>query len=113
MDDLESSPQSPASGTPLLWEGEPVEVGRALVNYSSAEIKRIMGLQATDISSVLGYADSEYVALRENIAFHRLERSRPVSPAIDDVRNGVAAATLAGFVGTGFGQDGMVTPRTP
>ncbi|KAI9693068.1 MAG: hypothetical protein M1822_005063 [Bathelium mastoideum] len=45
------------------------EVGRAVVNYSSTEIARIKGLQSTDISGVLGYADSEYVALRENIAF--------------------------------------------
>ncbi|KAL9090482.1 MAG: hypothetical protein Q9165_005243 [Trypethelium subeluteriae] len=45
------------------------EVGRAVVNYSSNEIGRVKGLQSTEISGVLGYADSEYVALRENIAF--------------------------------------------
>lgn len=60
-----------------------VEVGRALVNYASHEIKRIKGLQATGIASVLGYADSEYVALRENIALVRLERSRPVTPSLE------------------------------
>jgi glutamate 5-kinase len=111
MDDLEgsSSPQRPSSHTPL-YEGEPVEVGRALVNYAAAEIKRILGLHASEIANVLGYADSEYVALRENIAFHRIERSRPVSPAVDDVRNGVAGATLAGFAGV---SDGILTPRTP
>ena len=56
---------------------EPVEVGRALVNYSSVEIARIKGLQSTEIQSVLGYADSEYVALRENIS---LAKTRPVTP---------------------------------
>ncbi|KAI9710354.1 MAG: hypothetical protein M1820_002849 [Bogoriella megaspora] len=45
------------------------EVGRAIVNYSSTEIRRIMGLQSSEISGVIGYAESEYVALRENIAF--------------------------------------------
>ena len=58
------------------------EVGRALVNYSSAEIARIKGLQSTEIQNVLGYADSEYVALRENISLVKRERlsSRPVTP---------------------------------
>lgn len=59
----------------------PFEVGRALVNYSSAEIARIKGLQSTEIRSVLGYADSEYVALRENISLTKRERSRPATPA--------------------------------
>ncbi|KAI9734300.1 MAG: hypothetical protein M1834_002404 [Cirrosporium novae-zelandiae] len=47
----------------------PVEVGRALVNYSAGEILRIKGLRSHEIEGALGYADSEYVALRENIAF--------------------------------------------
>jgi glutamate 5-kinase len=46
----------------------PVEIGRALVNYSAAEITRIKGLQSGEILAVLGYADSEYVALRENVS---------------------------------------------
>ncbi|KAL3437151.1 Aspartate/glutamate/uridylate kinase [Aspergillus tetrazonus] len=48
---------------------EPKEVGRALVNYGSLEIARIKGHRSTHIQSLLGYADSEYVALRENISF--------------------------------------------
>lgn len=48
---------------------EPKEVGRALVNYGSLEIARIMGHRSTHIQSLLGYADSEYVSLRENISF--------------------------------------------
>ncbi|KAH8695916.1 putative glutamate 5-kinase [Talaromyces proteolyticus] len=55
---------------------EPKEVGRAIVNYGSLEISLIKGLRSTHIHSVLGYADSEYVALRENISFfQRSERS--------------------------------------
>ena len=44
------------------------EVGRALVTYSSAEIARIKGCQSGEISALLGYAESEYVALRENVS---------------------------------------------
>ena len=59
----------------------PAEIGRALVNYSSAEIARIKGLQSTEIHNVLGYADSEYVALRENISLTKRDKiSRPVTP---------------------------------
>jgi len=50
---------------------KPMEVGRALVNYSATEIARIKGLRSSDIEGVLGYADSEYVALRENISLAR------------------------------------------
>lgn len=57
------------------------EVGRALVNYSAAEVARIKGLQSTEIQGTLGYADSEYVALRENVSLLKREKpSRPVTP---------------------------------
>ena len=56
------------------WQ-EPKEVGRALVNYSSVEVARIKGHRSTQIQSILGYADSEYVALRENISFFNHEDS--------------------------------------
>jgi len=59
----------------------PMEVGRALVNYSAAEIVRIKGLKSTEIGGVLGFADSEYVALRENVSLTKREKgSRPVTP---------------------------------
>lgn len=58
----------------------PIEVGRALVNYSAAEIRQIRGAKSTEIHGILGYADSEYIALRENIAFTRQE-SRPATPS--------------------------------
>ncbi|KAL8983331.1 MAG: hypothetical protein Q9205_002415 [Flavoplaca limonia] len=57
-----------------------VEVGRALVNYSAAEIARIKGLQSTQIQGVLGYADSEYVALRENVSL--IKSIRPATPVL-------------------------------
>lgn len=77
-----------------------LEVGRALVNYSSAEIKRIKGLQSTEISGVLGYADSDYVALRENVSLAKSRFSRPVTPApgpgrVGGGRRGDDAATFA------------------
>ncbi|KAK6582290.1 hypothetical protein PZA11_004698 [Diplocarpon coronariae] len=62
-----------------LWEGPGIEVGRALVNYSAAEIMRIKGVRSCEIQRLLGYAESEYVALRENISFF-VRESRPVTP---------------------------------
>lgn len=45
------------------------EVGRALTNYSSAEVERIKGHQSHELEGLLGYADTEYVAHRDNLAF--------------------------------------------
>jgi len=45
------------------------ELGRALVNYTSVEISRIRGLKSSQIEACLGYADSEYIAYRDNTAF--------------------------------------------
>ncbi|KAF2198473.1 glutamate 5-kinase [Delitschia confertaspora ATCC 74209] len=72
------------TSTPILYElhnPPPFEIGRAVVNYSAAEIRRIKGLHSTQIHEALGYADSEYIALRENIAFFGMEKSRPGTPA--------------------------------
>ncbi|KAI1351640.1 glutamate 5-kinase [Xylaria sp. FL0043] len=88
---------SSGSTTPIpvaaKWEAcNPVEVGRALVNYAAPEIARIKGHRSGKIGELLGYADSEYVAHRENISLFRRE-SRPVSPALDvtaNISSGVA-----------------------
>ncbi|ODQ64116.1 glutamate 5-kinase [Nadsonia fulvescens var. elongata DSM 6958] len=48
---------------------EPQEVGRAMVNYSSMELSIIKGHRSQDIEKLLGYADSEYAAHRDNMAF--------------------------------------------
>jgi glutamate 5-kinase len=69
-------------GLTKAWEGSGIEVGRALVNYSSKEIAKIKGVRSNEIQGLLGYADSEYVALRENISFFKRE-SRPVTPSIE------------------------------
>ncbi|KAJ4291805.1 Glutamate 5-kinase [Kalmusia sp. IMI 367209] len=76
--------------TPPLFElhdPAPLEIGRAVVNYSAAEVKRIKGLHSTQIHDALGYADSEYVALRENIAFFGIEKSRPNTPSFGKSAN--------------------------
>ena len=62
----------------LVTKGE--EVGRAVVNYSSAEVARIKGLRSGEIMEVLGYADSEYVAFRENVSLFGADKSRPETP---------------------------------
>ncbi|KAK0622857.1 glutamate 5-kinase [Immersiella caudata] len=75
-----------------LWEGAAVEVGRALVNYASFEIKQIKGHQSTEIKSLIGYADSEYIAQRESISLFSRE-SRPATPsreAMPEVAEGSA-----------------------
>ncbi|KAK9447661.1 Aspartate/glutamate/uridylate kinase [Limtongia smithiae] len=51
----------------VLAEGE--DVGKAIVNYSSVEVSRIRGLKSSQIEQLLGYADSEYIAHRDNLAF--------------------------------------------
>jgi glutamate 5-kinase len=63
-----------------MWEGAATEVGRALVNYASFEIKQIKGHQSTVIKSLIGYADSEYIAQRESISLFSRE-SRPATPS--------------------------------
>ncbi|OSS47631.1 hypothetical protein B5807_07527 [Epicoccum nigrum] len=80
-----SSTPSSSSAAPLFEQHAPapVEIGRAVVNYSAAEIRRIKGMHSTQIVRELGYADSEYVAVRENVAFFGVERSRPATPALE------------------------------
>ncbi|KAF2995081.1 hypothetical protein E8E13_002991 [Curvularia kusanoi] len=79
-------PHTPSYSTPThaplfeLTNPAPVEIGRAVVNYSAAEIRRIKGMHSTQIVKELGYADSEYVAVRENVAFFGVEKSRPGTP---------------------------------
>lgn len=87
---------SSSSSKKLLWHGEPQDVGRAIVNYSSTEISRIKGHQSKEIEGLLGYADSGYVAEREHVTFFRRE-SRPQTPTLPvalgagtPVRDGVA-----------------------
>lgn len=74
---------SDLDGEIQLVAGEPREVGRILVNYSSNEINLIKGIRSTHIHSILGYTDNEYVALRENISLYEDRPSRPVTPAPD------------------------------
>ncbi|KAI4280806.1 MAG: hypothetical protein L6R38_004168 [Xanthoria sp. 2 TBL-2021] len=78
------TPLSTPSSTAESEVRSGVEVGRALVNYSAAEISRIKGLQSTQIRGVLGYADSEYVALRENVSLIKREKGgvRPATPLL-------------------------------
>ncbi|KAL6717053.1 Glutamate 5-kinase [Lecanora helva] len=74
-------------GVPVNTVSLPMEIGRALVNYSAAEITRIKGLKSTEIEGVLGYADSGYVAVRENVSLTKREKgSRPVTPGLTSER---------------------------
>lgn len=70
---------------------EAEDVGKMIVNYSAIEIKRISGAKSNQISEIIGYADSEYVAVRESIALYKREISRPVSPSLSDKRHSVVS----------------------
>lgn len=56
-----------------------IKVGHCRVNYGSAEINLIKGLKSRDIETTIGYADSEYIAHRDNIAFP------PINPSHTDL----------------------------
>ncbi|KAJ3191112.1 hypothetical protein HK101_008073 [Irineochytrium annulatum] len=45
-----------------------IEVGKGIVNYSSAEIARIKGCRSREILERLGYMDSDHVVHRDNLA---------------------------------------------
>jgi glutamate 5-kinase len=79
--------------TPGGEKDGPEEVGRAIMNYSSTETKRIKGLRSWQISSVLGYAETEYAAFRENIALFKADMSRSATPKLDQVADGVEPVT--------------------
>ena len=83
-------------GVPVGAAVTPTEVGRALVNYSAAEIARIKGMKSSEIGGALGYADSEYVALRENVSLTK-EKSRPVTPSAG---SGTVAQVAGDVVGS-------------
>ncbi|BFZ61913.1 Glutamate 5-kinase [Saitoella coloradoensis] len=55
-------------------------IGRALVNYSAHEIDKIKGISLKKseggIEAILGYADAEYVAFRDNLAILPAVRER-------------------------------------
>lgn len=67
------------STSPYASDPAAREIGRAIVNYGAIEIRRIAGLRSSEIIGILGYADSEYVALRENVAMLP-SASRPATP---------------------------------
>ncbi|MGC9976264.1 MAG: glutamate 5-kinase [Syntrophales bacterium] len=53
-------------------KGEPLAKG--LVNYSSAEVRKIMGLKTTKIEQVLGYKDYDEIIHRDNLVVTREAR---------------------------------------
>jgi glutamate 5-kinase len=93
----------------LVAKGE--EVGRAVVNYSSTEVARIMGLRSGGIMEVLGYADSEYVALRENVGLFGIDKSRPETPTRPHTPLGTRMPEGDGAEGTKTPQGEEWSPR--
>ena len=61
----------------LLVSRDGHELGRALVNYSSAEIERVRGKRSSDFYDLLGYIDSDCLAHRHNITVPAASASAP------------------------------------
>ncbi|RVX74813.1 hypothetical protein B0A52_01090 [Exophiala mesophila] len=79
------SPTGDSSSASMQMVSNREEIGRAVVNYAAAEVARIKGLRSSEIMAVLGYADTEYVAFRENVSListtgDRSVGSRPETP---------------------------------
>lgn len=79
------SPMGDSSSASMQMISNREEIGRAVVNYAAAEVARIKGLRSSEIMAVLGYADTEYVAFRENVSLitttgDRSAGSRPATP---------------------------------
>ena len=49
-------------------DAEGAQLAKGLVNYSSLEIKKIMGLKSSKIEQVLGYKDYDEIIHRDNLA---------------------------------------------
>jgi glutamate 5-kinase len=54
-------------------DGKEIQVGKGLVNYSSLEIQRLLGVKSKDIADILGYMESEYIIHRDNLAITNSE----------------------------------------
>jgi glutamate 5-kinase len=52
-------------------EGEPLGVG--LVNYSAADIRRVMGLRSQHIRQVLGHKSYDEVVHRDNLVITAID----------------------------------------
>ncbi|KIV82338.1 glutamate 5-kinase [Exophiala sideris] len=76
---LSPAGESSTTSMHLVLRGD--EIGRAVVNYSASEVARIKGLRSSEILGILGYADSEYVAFRENVSLNVMDKSRPETPS--------------------------------
>jgi len=59
---------------------EGTQLAKGLVNYSSVEIRKIMGLKSSRIEQVLGYKDYDEIIHRDNLAVTK-EVRKPKSPA--------------------------------
>jgi len=52
----------------IILDNNRLEVAVGMTNYSSDEVKKIMGLKSSEIESILGYKDDDEVVHRDNLA---------------------------------------------
>jgi glutamate 5-kinase len=55
-------------GDPVeIRDGAGAAIAKGLVNYSAADLRRIMGRKADEIEKVLGYRNSDEIIHRDNL----------------------------------------------
>lgn len=52
----------------IILDNDRIEIAVGMANYSSDEVKKIMGLKSSEIESVLGHKDDDEVIHRDNLA---------------------------------------------
>ena len=58
---------------------EGIPVAKGLINYTSADVKKIMGLKTSKIEQVLGYKDYDEIIHRDNLALLKQSRKAKTS----------------------------------
>jgi glutamate 5-kinase len=58
---------------------EGIPVAKGLINYTAADVKKIMGLKTSKIEQVLGYKDYDEIIHRDNLALLKQSRKAKTS----------------------------------
>jgi glutamate 5-kinase len=61
----------------ILCTAEGTELARGLVNYGSADLRKIRGHHSDEIPSILGYASADTVVHRDNLVLANQYRDMP------------------------------------
>ena len=53
----------------LIFNNKNIEIARGLSNYSSEDLKKIIGKKSEEIKSILGYMDKPEIIHKDNLVF--------------------------------------------